>query len=116
MSDYGWMRQAQCLNRDPDWWDYDFGPLEPKHRKAIRKCDQCMVRLVCLRTALAENYDTGIWGGMTPQQRQQLQTRLKPRVYKNADAWTVTYQNNEATAGSWDTAISFATTITKGTA
>ena len=116
MSDDTWMRDAQCLNRDPDWWDYDKGALETKHRKAIRKCDQCTVRLVCLRTAIAEDYDTGIWGGMTPQQREQLKTRLKPRVYKNADAWTVSHLTSQATAGSWDTAINFANTITKGTA
>jgi hypothetical protein len=116
MSDDTWMRQAQCLNRDPDWWDYDGGPLEAQHKKAIATCGDCPVRLKCLRAALDAGHPSGIWGGLTPRERDELQRRLKLAVRKVQDTWTVTYQNSEATAPTWATAMSFANTVLKGTA
>jgi predicted RecB family nuclease len=75
--------------------DYWFGPPEdspehysnitqPKLREKAKErdrlhakelCNACPVKLLCLRWALQENEEVGIWGGLTPTERIQLKNR-----------------------------------------
>jgi hypothetical protein len=111
MNDWNWMADAQCLNRDPAWWDYDSGAMNTDNKRAIAICHTCMVRLVCLQTAITNEHDQGIWGGMTPAQRQQWKAGARPKVHKINNAWTVIHRDGQATAGSWATAVDFANRI-----
>jgi WhiB family redox-sensing transcriptional regulator len=60
-------------------------PRQGEHASAkiaIRVCEHCPVRVQCLDYALsgADTWGgiaTGIWGGTTPQQRNQLRQRRK---------------------------------------
>ena len=104
----GWVNQAACLNRDPAWWDYDGGLMTREGRKAIEICGTCPVRDECLRTALEQGHETGIWGGLTPAERQLLTGKRKPSVTKIGDTWQVRLGKQRAEVGSWHAAMSFA--------
>jgi hypothetical protein len=77
-----WAERALCAQADPDTW------LREKDQRALaavapRKCGDCPVRAQCLDYALSGAHTwggiaTGIWGGATPQERDQLRQQHKP--------------------------------------
>jgi WhiB family redox-sensing transcriptional regulator len=76
-----WAERALCAQADPD----AFFPEKGQHavaKTAIRICRACPVRAQCLDFALsgADTWGgiaTGIWGGTTPAQRNQLRQQRK---------------------------------------
>jgi WhiB family redox-sensing transcriptional regulator len=68
--DLDWMAQASCAQIGGDGWFPDKGNSP---RDALRICAGCPVRETCLEHALAAGYRQGVWGGLTPTQRRQLQ-------------------------------------------
>lgn len=73
-----WMDEAACIGASehiffPDKiGDKTDGPWE----EARTYCNQCTVRLECLKTALRDEKESnmryGMWGGTTPKQRHVL--------------------------------------------
>ena len=41
-------------------------------REALAMCGRCPVRTMCLRWAVVTGQDTGVWGGMTEDERRHL--------------------------------------------
>lgn len=64
-----WMDRARCRERDPEQF---FVRGAANSRRAIRICERCEVREDCLRYALDNEIDFGVWGGMTERQRRRL--------------------------------------------
>lgn len=64
-----WMDRARCRERDPEQF---FARGAANSRRAIRICERCEVREDCLRYALDNEIDFGVWGGMTERQRRRL--------------------------------------------
>ena len=46
-----------------------------RERRAKDICTSCAVRRECLDYALATNQDSGIWGGLTEDERRQIRRR-----------------------------------------
>ena len=69
--DPAWYEQAACQGRG---WQEFFD--EPDPTVAQRTCARCPVRMPCLRFAITQNIDNGIWGGLTPEQRRRTRTRV----------------------------------------
>ncbi len=62
---------AVCYRSDPEAWFVDTGDREAVARvKSI--CAECPVRTACLEIALRTDEPHGIWGGMTPAERQRM--------------------------------------------
>lgn len=69
--DLTWQDHAACKGQDPDLWTTNHpGPPGVHQDEAITICDSCPVQAECLAYALAERISEGIWGGLTPGQRQ----------------------------------------------
>jgi WhiB family redox-sensing transcriptional regulator len=66
-----WMRQAVCLEIDPDLFYPDRGDSWGS-RAAKRICTACPVREDCLQFAVAHHEHFGVWGGLTPTERQRM--------------------------------------------
>jgi WhiB family redox-sensing transcriptional regulator len=68
-----WIEQGECRGLPTAWW-YPPAPITPEAsslmRKAKRICFTCKVRAECLDAGMGEDY--GIWGGLSPKQRQRL--------------------------------------------
>ena len=43
--------------------------------KAKAVCRECSVKGVCLRWAIDNNQDSGVWGGMSEEERRSLKRR-----------------------------------------
>lgn len=64
-----WMDRARCRDQDPEAF---FVRGAAQSRKAVRICQGCNVRDLCLQYAIEHEIDLGIWGGLTERQRRRL--------------------------------------------
>ena len=77
-----WQRHGACVGKDPELWF-----PEKRHRGGTptsdepkRICASCPVQLECLRYALEQEppqWRTGIWGALTPKERDDLVITLR---------------------------------------
>jgi WhiB family transcriptional regulator, redox-sensing transcriptional regulator len=68
----GWQDRAACKGRtDVNWFPEGPGPTRAR-QAAIDVCRGCEVSLDCLRYAVANGEQHGIWGGLTEDQRMHL--------------------------------------------
>lgn len=72
-----WQDQAGCLDADPEL----FFPERGAYTDGVRAlCGRCPVQAQCLEHALVHRENHGVWGGLTPPERQALRTgRLRLR-------------------------------------
>jgi WhiB family redox-sensing transcriptional regulator len=66
----GWVELAACAGHDPEHW-YVAEHTGP-YTYARTVCATCPVKLDCLNWALRADERQGMWGGLSPRQRQQL--------------------------------------------
>lgn len=74
-----WRHEAACKTTDPE----TFFPLSPAGVEAAKDICRggCPVREQCLAYALSTGQDAGVWGGLTEEQRRELQhSRRRPRA------------------------------------
>lgn len=65
----GWRRDAACAGTDPELFHHK-GLDEQRAAKMI--CGNCEVKQECLREALVHEDPFGVWGGLTPKERDRL--------------------------------------------
>ena len=72
-----WLNQARCLNEDPELFFPvgNTGPAVEQIEKAKSVCRECAVTNLCLEYAIKENQDTGVWGGMSEDERKSLKRK-----------------------------------------
>lgn len=77
VSSLQWMNEARCA-------EIGDAPFFPEHgedyRQAVAVCNSCPVKAECLEHAIRLEQSgawnvTGIWGGLTAQQRKDLRSR-----------------------------------------
>lgn len=61
-----WFEHAACRGRG---WQAFFDDADPSDAQWI--CAGCPVRMPCLRYAMTNGIDEGVWGGLTPEQRRR---------------------------------------------
>jgi WhiB family redox-sensing transcriptional regulator len=69
-----WVRRARCKDEDPELF-FPVGStggsnLQTAMAKSI--CKLCEVRSECLEWALATGQDSGVWGGLSEEERRAL--------------------------------------------
>ena len=71
-ADHTWRDQALCRDTDPELFfpigTTGFALLQLE--KARQVCGECLVRSECLEFALDTNQDSGIWGGLSEEERR----------------------------------------------
>uniref|UniRef100_A0AAU2VHU8 Transcriptional regulator WhiB n=1 Tax=Streptomyces sp. NBC_00008 TaxID=2903610 RepID=A0AAU2VHU8_9ACTN len=77
-----WRERAACRDEDPDLF-FPIGTTGPalvqtEDAKAV--CHGCPVRAECLRWALENSQDTGVWGGLDEAERRALKRRSRRRA------------------------------------
>lgn len=81
-ADYTWRREALCRDTDPEL----FFPVGTTGQallqiaKAKSVCCECPVKHDCLDFALETNQDTGIWGGLSEEERRQIRREAAARA------------------------------------
>ena len=76
-ADYEWRDDAICRDTDPELFFPvgTTGPALDQIDAAKAVCRACDARDDCLEFALATNQDSGIWGGLTEEERRVIRRR-----------------------------------------
>jgi WhiB family redox-sensing transcriptional regulator len=79
IDDWEWQYKGACLGMDPEMFFHPDGERGPRRRARINAakavCATCPVLQKCRSHALASNEAFGIWGGLTEEERQEIQNR-----------------------------------------
>ena len=72
-----WRDQAACLTVDPELFFPvgNTGPALAQIEEAKAVCATCQVVDICLKWALDNNQDAGVWGGTSEDGRRSLKRR-----------------------------------------
>lgn len=81
-ADYSWRDDALCRDTDPELF-FPVGTTgmaltaidEAKH-----VCGECLVRVDCLDFALETNQDSGVWGGLSEEERRAIRRERAARA------------------------------------
>ncbi|MFE6903825.1 WhiB family transcriptional regulator [Streptomyces sp. NPDC057717] len=73
-----WRHLAQCREYDPELFfprgATDYAAVQAEDAKAV--CRTCPVMQRCRQWALKEHIADGVWGGLTPKERDALKRRI----------------------------------------
>jgi WhiB family transcriptional regulator, redox-sensing transcriptional regulator len=69
-----WLHRARCKDEDPELFFPvgTSGPAVVQTELAKAICMQCEVRSECLEWAMATGQDSGVWGGLSEDERRGL--------------------------------------------
>ncbi|MFC4554203.1 WhiB family transcriptional regulator [Georgenia faecalis] len=72
-----WRHNAACLTEDPELFFPigNTGPALVQIEEAKAVCHRCPVIDTCLKWALENGQDAGVWGGMSEDERRALKRR-----------------------------------------
>lgn len=72
-----WRDRAACLTVDPELFFPvgNTGPAVEQIDRAKAVCSHCPVTEHCLQYALDTNQDSGVWGGLSEDERRALKRR-----------------------------------------
>lgn len=72
-----WRHRAECLNHDPELFFPigNTGPAITQIQEAKAVCQGCDVMTACLKFALETGQDSGVWGGLSEDERRSLKRR-----------------------------------------
>ncbi|MFF7361262.1 WhiB family transcriptional regulator [Streptomyces sp. NPDC008125] len=81
-----WRTRAACREEDPDLFFPigSTGPALVQTEDAKAVCRTCPVREQCLRWALDNNQDAGVWGGLAEDERRALKRRDRRKAGQRA--------------------------------
>ncbi len=82
-----WRHTAACRDVDPELFFPigNTGPALLQIEEAKQVCRRCTVTDSCLRWALESGQDSGVWGGMSEDERRALKRRAaRARARANA--------------------------------
>lgn len=94
-----WMREAACIDADPEAFFPEKGDTSAQ-AKAI--CARCDVSPECLTYALEHNITYGTWGGTSERERRSMQRRRQSRALRPCGtpaAYTRHLRRDEAPCG-----------------
>jgi WhiB family transcriptional regulator, redox-sensing transcriptional regulator len=72
-----WRNSAACLDEDPELFFPvgNTGPALGQIEEAKVVCHRCEVVVTCLKWATESRQDTGVWGGLSADERRALKRR-----------------------------------------
>ena len=72
-----WRSKAACLTVAPELFFPigNTGPAISQVAEAKAVCRECVVKGICLKWAIDNNQDAGVWGGMSEEERRSLKRR-----------------------------------------
>ncbi|WP_103533969.1 WhiB family transcriptional regulator [Streptomyces sp. SM11] len=77
-----WRLYAACREEDPDLFFPigSTGPAVVRTAEAKAVCRTCPVQAACLEWALENGQDSGVWGGLSENERRALKRRSRRRA------------------------------------
>ena len=82
-----------CQVSDPDAWFSEWETNASGYRQARALCRVCPVKTECLTYAVVAEEQFGLWGGLTPKERQHLKRTGQRKSPSNAARGNPTKKN-----------------------
>jgi WhiB family redox-sensing transcriptional regulator len=81
-ADSTWRDQALCRDTDPELFFPvgTTGTALTQIQRAKQVCGECTVRVDCLEFALSTNQDSGVWGGLSEEERRAIRRQRAARA------------------------------------
>ena len=81
-AEYGWRAEALCRDTDPELFFPvgTTGTALTQIERAKQVCGECTVRVDCLDFALSTNQDSGVWGGLSEEERRVIRRQRASRA------------------------------------
>jgi len=84
-----WRHRAACRDVDPELFFPvgNTGPAIAQIEEAKKVCVRCEVREPCLQWALESGQDSGVWGGLSEDERRAMKRRAarnRARLMENS--------------------------------
>ena len=81
-ADYSWRDHALCRDTDPELFFPvgTTGTALTQIERAKQVCGECTVRVDCLDFALTTNQDSGVWGGLSEEERRVIRRQRAARA------------------------------------
>jgi len=72
-----WRHRSACRDEDPELFFPvgNTGPAIAQIEEAKKVCARCEVREACLQWALESGQDSGVWGGLSEDERRAMKRR-----------------------------------------
>ena len=85
-ADYSWRDHALCRDTDPELF-FPVGTtgvalLQIEQAKQV--CAECDARVECLDFALSTNQDSGVWGGLSEEERRVIRRQRAAQARRQA--------------------------------
>lgn len=78
-ADHSWHTEALCRGSSPELFFFEAGQSKKKNHVVEQYCNYCPAKQRCLDYALNNDIRFGVWGGLTPAERNRiLSARRKP--------------------------------------
>lgn len=82
-----WSERAACRGKPTEWWFPSALEINRRHHptaaeaapRAVAICKACPVRDECLEHAMATKCSDGVFGGLSPQERNRLARKRRER-------------------------------------
>jgi WhiB family redox-sensing transcriptional regulator len=76
-----WVHRARCKDEDPELFFPigTTGPAATQIEVAKAVCMRCDVRTECLEWSIATGQDSGVWGGLSEEERRALRRARRRR-------------------------------------
>ena len=87
-----WLSEALCAQVDTEIF---FPKQGQSSARAKSICSTCPVAVECLRYALDTRQQEGIWGGLSPRERQSLRRHKKPINHGTMSGCQTHYRRGE---------------------
>jgi len=81
-ADHEWRDEALCRDTDPELFFPvgTTGTALTQIERAKQVCGECAVRTDCLEFSLTTNQDSGIWGGLSEEERRVIRRQRAARA------------------------------------
>jgi len=80
-----WVHRARCKDEDPELFFPvgTTGPAADQTAEAKAVCMKCVVRQDCLEWAMTTGQDSGVWGGLSEDERRALRRARRRQAAAN---------------------------------
>jgi WhiB family redox-sensing transcriptional regulator len=77
-----WVKQAACIDA-PTWYFFSDAETKDAYREGRKLCDICPVLLDCRQYAIENYIAHGLFGGMSPRERQLERRKIRMATGKS---------------------------------
>ena len=94
-ADHTWHEDALCRGSSPELFFFEAGQSKKKNHAVENYCKKCPAQKRCLDYALNNDIRFGVWGGLTPAERNRILSAQKKAVTMTYNPTTQRFEKSK---------------------